>query len=96
MSRREMAAFRLGAAANVTTSGTSAASSAFGSQTYEIRVSVTEATYVRVGDGTPTAVAGDTLMHAGSVEYFRVTPGQKVAGLQVSTGGIMNVTELTY
>jgi hypothetical protein len=93
---RERAVFRLGTGENVTTSGTSAASTAFPSQTYEIRVAVTEATYVRVGDGTPTAVAGDTLMHAGATEYFRVSPGQKIAGLQVSTGGIMNVTPLTY
>lgn len=93
---REKAVFRLGTGQNVTTSGTSAASTAFGAQTYEIRVAVTEAAYVRVGDGTPTAVTGDTLMAAGSVEYFRVSPGQKIAAIQVSTGGIMNVTELTY
>lgn len=93
---REKAVFRLGTAANVATSGTSAASAAFPDQTYEVRVAVTEATYVRIGDGTPTAVVGDTLMSAGSVEYFRCSPGQRVAGRQVSTGGLMNVTPLTY
>jgi hypothetical protein len=93
---RERAVFRLGTAENVTTSGTSAASSAIPAQHYEVRVYCTEATYVRVGDGTPTAVVGDTLVGAGGVEYFRCSPGQRVAGLQVSTGGIMNVTPLTY
>lgn len=93
---REKAILRFGTAENVTTSGTSAASSAIPAQYQEVRIHCTEATYVRVGDGTPTAIVGDTLIPAGGTEYVRVSPGQKVAGIQVSTGGIMNITPLTY
>src|SRR5260370_37675568 len=55
---------RLGAAQNIATSTTSAASTAFASTTYQIRVVVDVATRVRIGDGTPTAVVADTLLPA--------------------------------
>ncbi len=97
---------RLGAAQNVAfaaAGGTSAASTAFGTQTYQIRVSVSGTSFVagtggvriRIGDGTPTAVATDTFLPNLCVEYFTVTPGQKIAvlGNDAATGNL-SVTEM--
>lgn len=87
---------RLGAAQNVAIGAASAASSAFGSQTRQIRVATTGACHFRVGDGTPTAVATDSLLPTGVVDYITVGPGQKLAVIQdgASTGNI-NITEMS-
>jgi hypothetical protein len=75
---------------------------AFGSQTYFIRVSsagVVSATIdgvrIAVGDN-PTATATSTLLPVQWVEYIKCSPGQKIAVLGNNTGtGSVNVTELT-
>lgn len=82
---------RLGTAANIAPAGASASTAAFGSQTYQIRVCSTAAVNYRVGDGTVTAVATDTLLPANVVEYVTVTPGQKLAAIGTAT---VNVTEI--
>jgi hypothetical protein len=87
-----------GTSQNVTTSGTSAATgTAFGANTSEIRVVCTQNTWILIGDGTPTATtgAGSTYMPAGVVEYFHVNPGQKLAAIQDSAAGTVNVSEMT-
>lgn len=98
-------AFRQGASQNVayaSSGGASAASSAFGSQTYAIRVSApgslsaTVGVRIQVGDGTPTATATSPLLPANWVEYIIVTPGQKIAALSNdSVSGNLSVTELS-
>ena len=75
---------RLGAAQNIATSTTSAASTAFASTTYQIRVVVDVATRVRIGDGTPTAVLADTLLPPNWPEYFTVGPSQKIAAISAA------------
>jgi hypothetical protein len=80
---------RLGATQEVALSGTSAASAAFGPETYQIRLSIADITGAptsarfRVGDGTPTAVVTDPALSTNVAEYFTVTPGQKVAAILV-------------
>lgn len=59
---------------------------------YKIRVVVTSAAYVKVGDD-PTATSSDVYMAADAPEYFFCTPGQKVSAIQVSAGGTLHVTE---
>ena len=59
----------------------------------KIRVIVTSAAYVLVGD-TPTATTAAVYMAADSPEYVSVTPGQKVSAIQVSGGGTLHVTEI--
>jgi len=98
---------RQGASQNVAfaaAGGSSAASTAFGSQTYQIRVSVsgtgfvagTGGVRVRIGDGTPVAVATDTFIPNLGTEYFIVTPGQKIAVLGNDAGtGNLSVTEMS-
>lgn len=70
----------LTAAQDVTTSGTSAQSAAFHARTRFIRVATDTAVRVRVSTN-PTALATDSLMPAGSVEYFAVGPEQKLAAI---------------
>jgi hypothetical protein len=90
------AASRLGANTVFTMSGSSQATAAFGSQTYQVRVA-TEAqpAFVKIDDGTPTATASDVLVGANQIDYFTVTPGQKLAVLQAGTAGRLSVTEVT-
>lgn len=78
----------------VTISGTSAASPAFTSQTTIIRLVSTTDCHIRF-DGTPTATTSQMYLPASVVEYFRVTPGQKVAVIQRAAGGNLYVTEMT-
>lgn len=85
---------RLGAAQNIATSTTSAASAAFGPQTYQILAVADVAMRIRIGDGTPTAVATDTLLPANFPQYFTVTPGQKIATILGTGTGNLSVTEI--
>lgn len=79
-----------------TLSGTSQASSAFGGQTNQIRVATSgQPAYVLISDGTPTVTASNgALMPSNWVDYFTVTPGQKVAVLQAGTAGALSVSEM--
>jgi len=84
---------RQGTSQNVAPAGSSAASSAFGPETFQILVvTVASGITIRIGDGTPTAVATDTLLPANIPLYFTVTPGQKLAALGTGT---VSVTELS-
>ena len=82
--------------------GSSAQSTAFGSQTYAIRIcsaGIVSATIdgvrIAVGDN-PTASATSALLPVQWVEYVKCSPGQKIAVLGNNTGtGSVNVTELT-
>ncbi|MET4721677.1 hypothetical protein ABIF63_005783 [Bradyrhizobium japonicum] len=85
---------RLGAAQNVALTTTSAASTAFSSQTYRVLLVATAACNIRIGDGTPTAVTTDTLLPANFPMPFTCTPGQKVAGVTASTA-TLSVTEMS-
>ncbi|UMO75994.1 hypothetical protein [Planktothrix phage Pra-JY27] len=76
----------------VTTSGTSAQSAAFGTQTRMVRLCATQAVYFRVGQN-PTAINTDTLLPANTVERVAVKPGWRVAALQVSAGGSLSIAE---
>jgi hypothetical protein len=103
----KQAASRQGVSQNVAfaaAGGASAASTAFGSETYQIRVSASGTGFVagtggvriRIGDGTPTATATDSFMAYINTEYFNVTPGQKIAVLGNDAGtGNLSVTEMS-
>jgi hypothetical protein len=98
--------YRQGASQNVAyaaAGGASAASAAFGSQTYWIRVAsvglpsaTLDGVRIKVGDGTPVADANSTLLPLNWVEIIAVIPGQKIAVLGNNTGtGSVSVTELS-
>jgi hypothetical protein len=82
----------------ITTSGTSQQSAVFGANTSEVRVvCIGNACYINIGSN-PTAAATDNnsiLLPAGVVEYFHVTPGQRVAVIQDTGAGTFCVAEMT-
>lgn len=87
---------RLSTAQNVAYTGTAGTiTNAVGSQTYRVRVvCTTDAFVLNVdGAGVVTAATG-AYLPAFSVEYFTVTPGQKVSAIQVTAGGTMYVSEI--
>jgi hypothetical protein len=98
-------AFRQKATQNVAYNGSAGASvqsTAFGGQTYWIRVcavgvesATVDGVRIAVGDN-PTATATSALIPVNWVEYIKCSPGQKIAvlGNNASTGNV-SVVELT-
>lgn len=83
-----------GTVQNITTSGTSQASSAVGATTSIVRIAVNADTYIAVG-AAPIASSSTMMLPAGSVEFIAVTGGvTKIAVIQVSASGIASITEL--
>lgn len=81
----------------VTIGGTSAATAnALSKNTVVIRVLATTACFIKIGTGTPTATASDIPIPANVPEYFRVNGYEtiKVAGIQLTSGGALYVTEM--
>jgi hypothetical protein len=74
----------------VTISGTSTQSVVITSGLVRVVASVD--CYVAKG-ANPTATNTSMFMPAGKVEYFAIIPGEKLAFLQVSTGGFASITQ---
>lgn len=84
-----------GSGQNITTSGTAANNStAFAANTPIIRIAPTEDIRYRVGLSA-VAVATDTLLFAGAVEYVGITSGERLSVIQNSTAGVVSVSECT-
>lgn len=81
-----------GVVQKITTSGTTAPSAAFGTNTTIIRICCTAAVHYTLG-AAPVADATMTYLPANVVEYIGVVPGQKIAFIQDSAGGFAFVTE---
>jgi hypothetical protein len=77
------------------TAASAAAATAFGAQTYQIRVVANSACHIKIGDGAQTATAGDPFLPAGSAEYVTVSPGQRIAAIRAATGGLITATDGT-
>jgi hypothetical protein len=87
---------RAGVTTVITMSVGSQATPAFGAQTYIIRVATSgQPAFIKISDGTPTAGTGDVLVGANVVDYFTVTPGQKLATVQAGTAGTISITEMS-
>ena len=82
-----------GASQSVATSGSSAQSAAFGTDTTVVRLMASQDVYLAFGSN-PTATSTGLHLPAGVPEYFAVTAGEKVAALQVSAAGALNVVEM--
>jgi len=63
---------------SVTSSGASADSDAFNTETNFVRIKTDTDIYIEFG-ASPTAAPEDIMMAAGDTEYFAVTPGHVVA-----------------
>jgi pyrroline-5-carboxylate reductase len=70
----------------------SQASSAFGSQTYQVRLVANTACHYKVGSGSLTATTGDVYLPANWVEYVMVNPGENIAAVEAATGGLVTAT----
>lgn len=79
---------------NLTFGAASVTSTAFGTQTYAIRVScITSNCHVRIGS---VAVATDMLVKASDPpQYISARPGETLSVIQDAAGGTLNVVELT-
>lgn len=84
----------------ITTTASSQQSAAFAAGTYAVRIGVagsTSAYGVNFSIGTnPTATANSPQIAAGGVEYIAVTPGEKVALLEVGGALKVTITEMTH
>lgn len=65
-----------------------------GAQTYKVRVVATTAAYVTIAKA-PTATTSHVYIPAAAVEYFTITPGEKVSAIRVADDGVLHVTEIT-
>ena len=85
-----------GATQTITSSGSSAATSnAVGAQTYEVSLVASQDVYLTFAVA-PTTTATNGVFHKKDwPTTYRIAPGEKVAALQVSSGGTVYVSELT-
>ena len=85
-----------GTGQNVALGAASVQSAAVGASTFAVRVVATGACHIETGPN-PTATAASALIAAGRHgEYFKVSPGDKVAVIQDGTAtGDLNITEVS-
>lgn len=76
----------------VSIGATSVQSAAFNASTKSVRLYASVGCYIDAGTN-PTATSSKIYLPAGSVEYFGVIPGHKIAVLQETTGGTLRITE---
>ena len=76
----------------VTSSGTSAQSAAFADNIYYVRVVADAACQIEFGT-SPTATTSKVYVPADDIEYFKVSPGEKVAVIGTVNLYISQLTE---
>ncbi len=95
----KVSASRQGATQVVAFTGTAATlPTAFGSETFQIRLCATAACHVLVTETAnvvAATVSNAPLLPASWVEYLIVHPGQKISVIQDSVAGNLSVTELS-
>jgi hypothetical protein len=65
---------------------------AFGQETYQLRLVSNSACCYRIGDGAQTATSADAYLPANAVEYVIVSPGQRISAIKASTNGLVTAT----
>lgn len=84
-----------GSGQNISTSGTAANNAvAFADNVSIIRITATENVHYRIGPAA-VAVATDTFLPQGAVEYVGIVKGDRLSVIQDSTGGTVNVSQCT-
>ncbi len=95
---------RVGACQQVAyTSASVAVSTAFGAQTYWVRLAANSNCHYLIGNGVQTASTTSPFLAANTVETAKVTPGQQISAIRASsdgliatpTSGTLSITELT-
>lgn len=89
-------AFVPGTTENITTSGTSQQSANVSPTASIIRIACKQDTYVELGSNPEANANTSMIIFGGTTELLAVEPGTtKVAVLQVSSSGLVSITELT-
>lgn len=87
---------RNGTTQAVAYTGTAATiTNAFGSETWQVRLSATSACHYVISEAASVTVATVTngaFLPANWVEYVSVTPGQKISVIQAATNGLVTAT----
>jgi tRNA A37 threonylcarbamoyladenosine synthetase subunit TsaC/SUA5/YrdC len=71
---------------------------AFGSDTFQVRLSATAACFYLITESASPVAATDAnaaYLPSGIVEYVTVTPGQKLTAIQATASGTLTVTEVS-
>ena len=83
---------------NITTSAASASATiplmSSGEVPRYIRITASTGAYVRIGNGTPTAVNTDMMVQPGDAVIIAVCNYTKIAALQVTAAGVVQVSPL--
>jgi len=83
---------------NITTSAASASATiplmSSGEVPRYIRITASTGAYVRIGNGTPTAVNTDMMVQPGDAVIIAVCNSTKIAALQVTAAGVVQVSPL--
>lgn len=90
--RESFDAFYPGTNQNITSTGSSQQSNAFGDDVSLVRIYCETDTYLAMGSN-PTASTSSMIIPGGGVEYLCVNPAEKVAILQVSSAGKVTITQ---
>lgn len=86
----------VGGTQSVAYTGTHGAiTTAVGTQTRHVVVVATSACHIQFAV-TPVATTADFYLPADTPVMLTIRPGQKVSAIQVSTGGTLYVSEMTY
>lgn len=83
---------RLGTTQAVAYTGTAGTSSAFGSQTYRVRIVANSACCFLVTQAGTAAQTTDKFLPALWVEYITVNPGEKISAIRAATDGLVTAT----
>lgn len=88
-------AYYPGVTQSITTSGSSQSFAPFSANVAIVRVATSQDIFLQVGV-SPVATTSSMLLPGGAIEFFAVEPGQSIAVLQITTAGIVTVTELVW
>lgn len=90
----KVASSRQGVTQTIAYDATVPITNAFGDQTRQIRVVSNSACHIRIYDttGTATATAADPFLPANWIDYYTVSPGQKISAIKAATGGLVTAT----
>lgn len=85
---------RIGLTQTIAYSTTTAATNAFATGTFKIRLVANSACHFHIYEngGTATATAADPFLPANWETTFTVSPGQRISAIQAATNGLVTAT----
>ena len=83
---------RTGITQTIAFDASAAIASAFGPETYQLRLVADSACCYRIGDGAQTATTADPFLPANTIEYVIVSPGQMISAIKAASNGLVTAT----